>query len=670
MRIKLNKITLETFKGLKHFEADLNGNNAMIRSENGVGKTTVYDAFLWALFGKDSTGRSDFNVRPLDAENNPVSGLTVAVEVELEVNGDVIVLRKEQHEHITKDGKISYPKEHIIDGEPGILEKHYKEFIENRIPEDKFKLLTDLSYFNGKLHWTKRREFLLDIAGKMPQPAGLDDLLEKMNGKKIKAYEKILKERQKALEKDRDEINPRIDELQRGLDDFAQNHQNHQGDSEPELIAKRDICQEKVNGLIAQRTDLLESEKQRQERIDKVNHLTCERLHRETQLKNQAGPVDDLLQERAELEKEHADKMQGLIAVRNLIGQAKSAIESAQNQIDSSQLTLNSIRDEYSKIEIMPSDTSISNLAMLHVSECELADSELRDSAKNFLNESDAVTKEMLEDVRNRGNKTKSCLTEVYTKKSELQDELNKLLAEEKVKANELKTAEEAKNKRIAEINETIENRPEPKPADDAEWQKITADIEKLQAEIGEPASQQLENIEAEKGLADTLLNELNKCLNQFDTNEKAAKRIAELEDLNRELTQKIADIEKELDQIAQYKLQESKMVEAKVNEMFQHVTWKLFKYNLNGSIEDICEALYHGVPYPDMSAGQKIYCGIDVINTLSDHYGVEVPLFIDHAESMTLPIEAEGQVIRLYAQEGVKELVVEVEQEAGKAVA
>ena len=642
MRLKLNKITLEYFKGIKHFEADLNGSNAMIRSENGVGKTTVYDGFLWALFGKDSTGKSDFNVRPLDAENNPIAGLVVAVEVELEVNGEVIVLRKEQHEHTAKDGKVSYPKEYIIDGEPGILEKNYKDFIENRIPEDKFKLLTDLSYFNGKLHWTNRREFLIDIAGKLPTPAGFEELLEKMSGKKIKAYEKILKERQKALEIDRDEINPRIDELQRGLDDFAQSHKD---DSESELVTQRDTCQKKVGALAAKCTKLLAGEKQRQRKAEKINELVSKRLHRESVVKLKTGPVDDLLQEGATLRKDYDDKMRGFADLLNLINRAKSAIESAQNQIEASQLTRAQILDEYKQAD--SPNCSLCGQAWP-------ADK----------------PKPGLADIETRGDAVKSRIDRTMAKKVDLQDELNKLIAEQSEKVEELEQSEAAKDKRIAEINEAIENRPEPDPADDAEWQSLTIEIGKAKESLGEPASKQLETLEAEKGLADTLLNELNKSLNQFDTNEKVAKRIAELGRLNKELAQKIADVEKELDQIAQYKLQESKMVESAVNGMFKHVTWKLFKYNLNGSIEDTCEALYRGVPYPDMSAGQQIYCGIDVINTLSDYYGVEVPLFIDHAESMTLPIEAESQVIKLYAQEGVKELVVEVEQDAGKAVA
>ena len=80
----------------------------------------------------------------------------------------------------------------------------------------------------------------------------------------------------------------------------------------------------------------------------------------------------------------------------------------------------------------------------------------------------------------------------------------------------------------------------------------------------------------------------------------------------------------------------------------------------MNGEIQDTCEATINGVPYPDMSYGQRIIVGIDIINVLSEHYDLSACLFIDNAESVTYPLEAKSQTIELYAEEGLDELVVE----------
>lgn len=56
--MKLNKLTLRNFKGVTDFTLDIGGNNASVYGDNSTGKTTLYDAFLWLLFGKNSAGKS------------------------------------------------------------------------------------------------------------------------------------------------------------------------------------------------------------------------------------------------------------------------------------------------------------------------------------------------------------------------------------------------------------------------------------------------------------------------------------------------------------------------------------------------------------------------------------------------------------------------------------
>ena len=53
MNIRLKQMKIENFKGIKTFGLDLDGDNCVIKAENGIGKTTIYDAFLWLFFGKD-----------------------------------------------------------------------------------------------------------------------------------------------------------------------------------------------------------------------------------------------------------------------------------------------------------------------------------------------------------------------------------------------------------------------------------------------------------------------------------------------------------------------------------------------------------------------------------------------------------------------------------------
>lgn len=71
---------------------------------------------------------------------------------------------------------------------------------------------------------------------------------------------------------------------------------------------------------------------------------------------------------------------------------------------------------------------------------------------------------------------------------------------------------------------------------------------------------------------------------------------------------------------------------------------------------------VFDGVSYVGLNNGAKINVGIDIINTLSRHYGVAVPLFVDNAESVTNLEYAATQVIRLVVSESDKKLRCENE--------
>jgi len=215
MNIKLISLKCKNFKGLKAFATDFDGENAVIKAENGTGKTTVYDMFLWLLFSKNSAGVKDFEIRPLDANNQPINGLTLSVEAVLSIDGVVHTFRKEQVEKFIKDKMTGFETLCYIDEVPKKVGE-YNEYIAEIIREDTFKVLTDLTHFNN-LHWTKRRALLLEIAGEIGTPAGFEELLAALNGRSIDDYKKVLMVQRDRLKKDRDEIPFRIDELQRGL---------------------------------------------------------------------------------------------------------------------------------------------------------------------------------------------------------------------------------------------------------------------------------------------------------------------------------------------------------------------------------------------------------------------------------------------------------------------
>ena len=101
---------------------------------------------------------------------------------------------------------------------------------------------------------------------------------------------------------------------------------------------------------------------------------------------------------------------------------------------------------------------------------------------------------------------------------------------------------------------------------------------------------------------------------------------------------------------------------ENSINGKFQLARWKLFAEQVNGGLADCCEATFDGVPYGSLNSGMRINVGMDVISTLSRHFGLSVPLFVDNAESVTALRGIDTQVIRLVVSEHDKELRCEYE--------
>ena len=103
--------------------------------------------------------------------------------------------------------------------------------------------------------------------------------------------------------------------------------------------------------------------------------------------------------------------------------------------------------------------------------------------------------------------------------------------------------------------------------------------------------------------------------------------------------------------------------MEEKINSKFKLARFKLFDVQVNGGIAETCETTYQGVPYSSgLNNAARINVGLDIINTLAEHYRFDAPIFVDNAEAVTHLIPTRGQIIRLVVSENDKDLRVEVE--------
>ena len=302
VRIKL--LSLLNFKGLKAFEiADFNG-GISIHGDNATGKTTVFDAFCWVLFDKDSLNSAIFDIKHLTPSGEALHGLEHEVTCILE-HGDLdtgdqqTVLRKVYAEKYTKRrGSIEstfsgHTIDHFINGVP-CLKKEFAAAVNKICNEDNFKLLTNPRYFNEVLHWTDRRRLLLEICGdvtnadviKHPSNDGLDRLPEILGKHSIDDQKKIITARRAEINRELQKIPTRIDERHKSkievINDEAEVHAQFDLYNSRKIKAEESLAVIRAGGGIAEKQkSLAEAETRVINHQNEVHEVEIERTKKQ-----------------------------------------------------------------------------------------------------------------------------------------------------------------------------------------------------------------------------------------------------------------------------------------------------------------------------------------------------------------------------------------------------
>lgn len=224
------------------------------------------------------------------------------------------------------------------------------------------------------------------------------------------------------------------------------------------------------------------------------------------------------------------------------------------------------------------------------------------------------------------------------------------------------------RGKALAEKQEVLESGALAAKAKAAE---LEVQAERLQEQY-ETAEAQREGSPLEDAIEarDRIAGELNAAkleLGRVATAEKTQARIEELKAQEVELNGEIAALEFDVYLAQTFIATKIVLIEGAVNSQFEHVKFKMYeRYKTAEGARECCEPVINGVPYGgNLSKGERLLAALDILKALQRAYGVELPVFIDDAESYTTntAIELPNQVIRLAAAEGVKELRVAVEK-------
>ena len=144
-----------------------------------------------------------------------------------------------------------------------------------------------------------------------------------------------------------------------------------------------------------------------------------------------------------------------------------------------------------------------------------------------------------------------------------------------------------------------------------------------------------------------------------IEASRKNVLRVQELKDEERELAAQYEKIQQEIFLLEKFTVQKVKMLDEKINSRFELTRFKMFENQVNGGIQECCTATdLDGVPVGyGLNRANCLAVGLDIIKTLSAHFGVQAPIFIDNAECAVRLPDPETQVIRLVVDGNYKTL-------------
>lgn len=641
--IKLNKLRLENFKSHRSLCINFDGRNATILGDNATGKTSVFDAFMWLLFSKDSLGNGDKSteIKPLDSTGEVRDHSAVTeVEAVLLVNGEETALRRTYQEVWTTkrgaaeasyDGNVS---EYYVDGVP-CKKNAFDAKVQEIVQEETFRLLTSTSYFAKDLSWQKRREILFGIIGVAEDDLILSTdeqfapLIEAKGRLALADFKAKLLSEKRGLVGARNEIPARINECQKTIDDLgALDFEAAKAELDILNARKESISGELVaigrsTAADGKRVELQQAQLEL-EKLEEEN-----RRHRESQKLGQPD-VKGLLVQQAQLTRRET--------------QAKDARAREQNYVLFTEKHIADARERWISVN---GETFTGGCCPT----CgqSLPAEQLKAARDTF----EANRRRQLRDIEQSAERLKQEKAAAELRVKQCDEDICSLQDEIAVLNEQIEKAERCT------VTVTDMEGYQEKAAGIREWiRQLQGELEKLSQDAYAAGAE----LRVDLGIVTAQVNEKMAIISKEAALQYAKGRICELREDAARGAEKLNEIEKYLFLMDEYSRYKTKFVEDSVNDCFRIARFRLFREQANGGVEDRCDVVYDGVPYIALNSGAKINVGVDIINTLSEAYGVMVPLFVDNAESVTQLEPSGTQVIRLVVSENDKELRVNYE--------
>ena len=640
--MKLTKLELLNFKGLKAFTINFNG-DVIIRGDNATGKTTVFDSVCWLLFGKDSLDRADFEIKTLD-KGEPIHKVNheVTGTFTLDEGGTVELKRVYREKYSSpRGGEVTmtgHTTDYFVDGVPK-KEKEYKEIVNSLVDENIFKLITNPLYFNETYSWQNRRKLLLEMCGDISDEdviaeySELKALTDILSGHSVDDHRKVVAAKKTAINKELDMIPVRIDEALRG---------------KTAVDTPRDVLIQEIS-LATTTLETLEADKA----LLVNGHAVVDTRAELRDVQRRLMARESELQ--MEYKKQSALKSNEYDMVVSELNNLSSKVESTKHRLDTSNRDIQRIESVIDELMHQRQQVNEDTFVMDIDEACPTCGQKLPAEQIQAAREK----------AETKFNLRKSKQLEELNQSIELKQQDIENIKKRDAGLEPVETLEaliKAKELVKQTITDEIGQLTAPVLDDDSIYADLKAEEFMLQMKLDESNTDHSEEIaDIDKRIATTKEHRFNleTELNKYEEAKRIDTRVAELESQQAELAAEKSKLDEASYLMDEFVKAKVNMLEDVINSRFKLARFKMFSAMLNGNVEECCETTYKGVPYRSMNNAARINIGLDIINALTSYFKVNAPVFIDNAEAVTEFVPVNSQTIKLIVDESEPQLVV-----------
>lgn len=639
MEIKLKKLILENFMCYALKEIDFS-DFTKISAMNGVGKSTIANAYMWLFFNCDYELRDNQNVRR-EVDGKTIDDVDVSVTAVIDMDGKEITAKKVQKRTYSKDGtSCKDDNKYFINDVPKTL-KDFNAYFE--LDMNVWKMCTSVNAFLGQKP-ADMRSYLFSLVAEVTdvQVASSNNdlkelvpLLEKYKAEELLAMNKATKSK---ISKDLPILDGQIKEKER------------------DIQIKSDID---VSDLELLRNSLKEQIKENVDKQTNADHMMeeCSKVQDEIMklkfdlsgLQNKAN--EELINANAEMRKTITDVLNIKRATETYISEAKRQIATCKDNVDVLNRKRNNYAEEWKAVnsEQFDEDTTI----------CPTCGRKLATSKITSLrNDFESNKKNRLDDITAKGMDCKSQIDKNNDRIKELEAELDKLQIQ----------LDEA-DQRLEELNKKADSQPTFVDISDTEEYKAIQDKIAEREEYAEKLSSG--DIRAElKAQENNLRQRLADCEGEIAKSDTTAdeERLAELKKQKIDMEQAKTDCEKILDLLDALDKAKNELLTDQINRHFSLVRWKLFDNAKNGNYKSVCIPMVDGksILTTMSNKGNRILGRIDICKALQKISGINCPIWLDDSENLDTVNQSkvadmvDSQLIMLLVNDS-KELKVEV---------